>query len=62
MEAGASFHAPYPDTDRLPSVYNCDPDQPLPPTFTIRRCDLDNLVRINPPATNPDPGEPTSGP
>ena len=30
-EAGASFHAPYPDTDRLPSVYNCDPNQPLPP-------------------------------
>ncbi len=61
-EARTPFPTPYPNIDRLPSVYNCDPDQPLPPTFMIRRCDLDKLVRITPPETNPDPGEPTSGP
>ena len=58
-EAGASFHAPYPDIDRLPSVYNCDPNQPLPPTFMIRRCDLENLIPIKPPqnsAESPAPG------
>ena len=61
-EAGASFHAPYPDTDRLPSVYNCDPNQPLPPTFMIRRCDLDNLIRLDPPTAIPETPAPTSGP
>ena len=54
MEAGASFHAPYPDIDRLPSVYNCEPYVPLPPTFTIRRGDLDKLSYLNPPDPNPE--------
>ena len=61
-EARAPFPTPYPDIDRLPSVYNCDPNQPLPPTFMIRRCDLDNLIRLDPPETIADPSEPSSAP
>ncbi len=53
-EARTPFPTPYPNIERLPSVYNCDPDQPLPPTFMIRRCDLDNLIRLDPPQTTPE--------
>ncbi len=53
-ETRTPFPTPYPDIDRLPSVYNCDPNQPLPPTFMIRRCDLDNLIRLDPPTAIPE--------